>query len=80
MNTDYVRGHTFNLLMLATAHAPTEPEEAVRVGGLALDLVEGLQSQRALSYLRRLRHCLRPHSSLPEVEDFSVRAKEVTAD
>ncbi|PWV48614.1 hypothetical protein BDW27_110167 [Nocardiopsis sp. L17-MgMaSL7] len=28
MNTDYARGRTFNLLMLATGHAPDEPEEA----------------------------------------------------
>jgi hypothetical protein len=77
MNTDYVRGRTFNLLMLATAHAADEPEEAVRVGGVALDLVEGLQSQRALSYLRRLRHRLRPHEKLPEVEEFTARAREV---
>ena len=76
MNTDYVRGRTFNLLMLATAHAPNEPEEAVRVGGQALDLVEGLQSRRALSYLRRLGHRLRAHESSPAVEEFTVRARE----
>jgi hypothetical protein len=76
MNTDYVRGRTFNLLMLATAHAATEPEEAVRVGGQALDLVEGLQSRRVLSYLRRLGHRLGAHESSSAVEEFTVRARE----
>lgn len=77
MNTDYVRGRTFNLLMLATTRAADEPEEAVRVGGVALDLVEGLQSQRVLTYLRRLRHRLRPYEDLPEVEELAVRVREV---
>lgn len=45
---------------------------------MALDLVEGLQSQRALSYLRRLRHRLRPHEGLPTVEEFTMRAEELT--
>src|SRR5699024_8991310 len=76
MNIDYVRGRTFNLLILATAHAPNEPEEAVRIGGQALDLVEGLQSRRALSYLRRLGHRLRAHENTRAVEEFTVRAEE----
>ncbi|MFE9244902.1 hypothetical protein [Nocardiopsis sp. NPDC006938] len=74
MNTDQVRGRTFNLLMLATTHAATEPEEAVRVGGQAL--AEGLQSRRVLSYLRRLGHRLGTHESSSAVEPFTVRAKE----
>lgn len=44
---------------------------------MALDLVEGLQSQRVLSYLRRLRHRLRSHENLPEVEEFKARVREV---
>lgn len=54
---------------------PCEPEEAVRAGDIALELVEGLQSKRALSYLRRLQHRLRPHERLPEVEGFNARAR-----
>ncbi|WP_017589862.1 hypothetical protein [Nocardiopsis ganjiahuensis] len=76
MNTDYVRGRTFNLLMLVTAHVPNEPEEAVRIGGQALDLVEGLQFRRALSYLRRLGHRLRTHETSPVVEEFTMRARK----
>lgn len=60
---------------MATTHAPSEPEEAVHAGDIALDLVEGLQSKRALSYLRRLQHRLRSHERLPEVEDFNARAR-----
>jgi len=79
MNEGYVRGRVFNLLMPATAHAPGEPEEAVRVGNVALQLVEGLQSQRALSYLRRLDHRLRPHAIRPEVLVFRERARVLTS-
>jgi len=79
MNEGYVRGRVFNLLMLATAHAPGDPEEAVRVGDIALGLVEGLQSKRALSYLRRLDHRLRPHATRPEVLVFRERARALTS-
>jgi hypothetical protein len=79
MNEGYVRGRVFNLLMLATAHAPAEPEEAVRVGTVALGLVEGLQSKRALSYLRRLQHRLKPHAGRPEVQGFHARAAALTS-
>ena len=54
-----------------------EPWKAIRGGGVVLDLVEGLQSQRALSCLRRLRRRLRPHRELPEVEEFTARVREV---
>ncbi|WP_236700519.1 hypothetical protein [Allosalinactinospora lopnorensis] len=77
MNTDYVRGRAFNLLMLAWAHADSAPEEAVRVASQALDLVEGLKSRRALSYLRGVQRRLRPHAELPEVADFEERARQV---
>ncbi|MEU0236689.1 hypothetical protein ABZ234_03290 [Nocardiopsis sp. NPDC006198] len=60
-------------------YAPGAPEEAVRVGGVALGLVEGLQSKRALSYLRRLDHRLRPHASRPEVLVFRERARALTS-
>ncbi|MFV2197390.1 hypothetical protein [Nocardiopsis sp. LOL_012] len=79
MNEGYVRGRVFNLLMLATAHAPNEPEEAVRVGGVALGLVEGLQSRRAFSYLRRLQHRLSRHEHHPDVAEFNARAAVLTA-
>src|SRR5699024_4308289 len=76
MNIDYVRSRTFNLLILATAHAPNEPADAVRIGGRALDLVGGLRSRRALSYLRRYAHPLRAHENTRAVEELPVRAEE----
>ncbi len=79
MNGDYVRGKAFNLLILASAHARTEPDRAVDIGERALDLVEGLESRRAVSYLRDLRHRLRPHAALPEVAGFGERAAALSS-
>lgn len=77
MDENYVRGKAFNLAVLAGAHARTEPIEAARVGSQALELIEGLASVRALSYLRELRHRLRPHTALSEVADFLAHAGTV---
>lgn len=79
MADGYVRGKAFNLLLLASAHAPAEPDRAADVGGRALDLVEGLESRRAVSYLRDLRRRLRPHADVPEVAVFEERAAALTA-
>jgi hypothetical protein len=78
MDNSFVRGRAFNLLMLAGARAAEDPVEAARVGEEAVSLVEGLESRRAVSYLRDVQHRLRPHCGMPEVAAFQVRAGELT--
>lgn len=79
MSEGYQRGKTFNLCLLASAHAEKEPLEAVRVGSQALVLARGLSSQRSHAYLRDLRSRLDRHSDLAEVGRFRQQVAEITA-
>ncbi|MFE5284548.1 hypothetical protein ACFRAQ_06205 [Nocardia sp. NPDC056611] len=70
MSVGYQRGRAFNLSLLASALAVTDPREAVRIGLGALDIAADLASRRSLSYLRDLRYRLRPFNDLTEVAEF----------
>ncbi|PSK99771.1 hypothetical protein CLV30_11774 [Haloactinopolyspora alba] len=79
MADGYQRGRSFNLCLLAGAHAGDDPLEAVRVGERVADIVEGLGSRRSHSYLRAVRHRLAAHDQIPEVAEFRDRVAAVTA-
>jgi hypothetical protein len=72
MDGSYVRGRSFNLLLLATAHAQAgEVEAACSVGDEAVGLLQGLHSARANDYLRALQQELAPYGSSPVVQVFN---------
>jgi len=75
MDSRYVRGRAFNLLLLASAYAQQgEPVRACAVGSDALDLTSRLQSARAVGYVRDLQEYLAPHVKVPAVRQFNAQA------
>lgn len=78
MADGYQRGRAFNLCLLASAHARRDPDEAVRVGAKALDIVRGLSSRRSHSYLRDLCQRLQPHTRNPDVAEFRADVAAIT--
>ncbi|WP_405497503.1 hypothetical protein [Nocardia sp. NBC_00511] len=78
MSVGYQRGRAFNLSLLASALAPADPREAVRIGIGALNIAVDLASRRSLSYLRDLRYRLRPFNDLTEVAEFRQRVLDLT--
>jgi hypothetical protein len=75
MDSRYVRGRTFNLLLLATAYAQQDDyERACTLGGQALTLMAQLQSARAFEYVRVLQERLARHTKVPMVRQFNARA------
>jgi transcriptional regulator with XRE-family HTH domain len=76
MTGGYARGRQFNLVLLATARAQTgELEEAARVGIDAVDAMDGLKSSRARDYLATLADRLSKHVGVPELRQFTDRAR-----
>ncbi len=76
MDSRYVRGRQFNLVLLATAHAQTgEIEQAALVGTEAVRVASGLRSTRAVDYLQALADRLAPHVGLPAVRNFADQAQ-----
>jgi hypothetical protein len=74
----YVRGRTFNVVLLANAHLQQQNlDEACAVGNQALDLGSGLQSARTIRYIRDLRRRMSKFSKEPVVQDFQSRAHEL---
>jgi hypothetical protein len=74
----YVRGRTFNVVLLANAHLQQQNlDEACAIGNEALDLGSGLQSSRTIKYIRDLRSRMTKFSNEPVVSDFQSRAHEV---
>lgn len=71
MDTSYVRGEVFNLLLLACALANSgRPDEAAARGRAALTLAAGLRSARVEEYLRRLALALTPYAGVPAAADL----------
>src|SRR5215831_5653719 len=74
----YIRGRTFNVVLLANAHLQQQNlDEACAVGNQALDLGSGLQSARTIKYIRDLRRRMSKFSKEPVVSDFQGRAHEL---
>ena len=74
MSGDRVRTRLFNTVLLATVYSPNDPDRAVHSTEEAFAMASGLQSARALSYLRDLCARLeRHHGSHPQVR--SMRSK-----
>ncbi|NJC72635.1 helix-turn-helix transcriptional regulator [Planosporangium thailandense] len=79
MDGRYVRGRTFNLLLLATTHAQQDDyERACVIGGQALTLMAQIQSVRAVEYLRVLQERLSRYATFPVVRQFNARAAAAT--
>jgi hypothetical protein len=75
MDSRYVRGRAFNLLLLATTYAQQgEPARACAVGSQALDLTSRLQSARAAGYVRDLQSHLVPYAKVATVRQFNAQA------
>ncbi len=76
MNPDYVRGKAFNVALLAMSYAlQGEVEQACERGRQAVDLASGLESARAVSYVRDLLRCLsayRGERRTAEFRDYAV--------
>jgi hypothetical protein len=74
----YVRGRTFNVVLLANAHLQQQNlDEACAIGNQALDLGAGLQSARTIKYIRDLRRNMSRFNQEPVVADFQSRAHEL---
>jgi hypothetical protein len=74
----YVRGRTFNVVLLANAHLQQQNlDEACAIGNQALDLGSGLQSARTIKYIRDLRRSMSRFNQEPAVADFQSRAHEL---
>jgi hypothetical protein len=74
----YVRGRTFNVVLLADAHLQQQNlDEACAVGNQALDLASGLQSARTIKYIRDFRRRVAKFKRDPLVSDFQERAHKM---
>ena len=74
----YVRGRTFNVVLLANAQLQQQDlDAACSTGNQALDLASGLQSARTIKYIRDLRRRMSKFSREPVVSDFQGRAHEL---
>ncbi len=74
----YVRGRTFNVVLLANAHLQQQDlDKACAIGNQALDLASGLQSARTIKYVRDLRGRMGKFSKESVVSDFQERAREL---
>jgi transcriptional regulator with XRE-family HTH domain len=80
MDNHYVRGRTFNLLLLASVHAQKgDHERACVLGEHALTLMARLRSVRAVEYLRALQQQLIQPTTSPMVRRFNARATDALA-
>ncbi|MBL7491899.1 XRE family transcriptional regulator [Frankia sp. AgB1.9] len=80
MDSRYVRGRQFNLVLLARAHAQAgDIEEAAAVGIEAAAAADGLNSARSVDYLRDLADRLAKHAGLPAVDALTERLAAVGA-
>ncbi len=71
MNPDYVRGKAFNVALLAMSYAlQGEVEHACERGRQAVDLAGGLDSVRAVSYVRGVLRCLTPYAGARRAGEF----------
>lgn len=74
----YVRGRTFNVVLLANAQLQQQDlDAACATGNQALDLASGLQSARTVRYIRDLLRRMSKFSREPAVSDFQERAHEL---
>jgi hypothetical protein len=74
----YVRGRTFNVVLLANAQLQQQDlDAACATGNRALDLGSGLQSARTIKYIRDLRRRMSKFNTEPAVSDFQARAHEL---
>jgi tetratricopeptide (TPR) repeat protein len=71
MNPDYVRGRAFNVALLAMSYAlQGEVEQACVCGRQAVDLAGGLESARAMRYIRDVARHLAPYAGEDRVRAF----------
>jgi hypothetical protein len=74
----YVRGRTFNVVLLANAQLQQQDlDAACAAGNQAIDLGSGLQSARTIKYIRDLRRRMSKFNTEPVVSDFQARAHEL---
>jgi hypothetical protein len=74
----YVRGRTFNVVLLANAQLQQQNlDAACATGNQAIDLGSGLQSARTVKYIRDLRRRMSKFNTEPVVSDFHARAHEL---
>lgn len=79
MNREFVRGQTFNTILLATTRVERDLEEACAIGTEAVELAAGLQSSRSVRYIRDLQARMRPYESEPSVQRFGDRVADLAA-
>ncbi len=80
MDSRYVRGRSFNLALLASAHAGQgDVEAACAVGQEALALTRQLDSARAVEYLSDVAQRLTPYSGEPAVDEFAAGVRQLSA-
>ncbi len=71
MNPDYVRGKAFNVALLAMSYAlQGEIEQACERGQQAVDLASGLESARAVTYVRDVLRCMVAHGGDRRADEF----------
>ncbi len=76
MNLRYVRGRAFNMALLAIGYAlQGELDEACTHGRDAVGLAAGLDSARAVTYIRHLLHQLASSKDEVQVHEFSSYAQ-----
>ena len=71
MNPDYARGKAFNVALLAMSYSlQGEVEQGCERGRQAVDLAGGLDSARAVSYIREVLRCLAPYVGVRRADEF----------
>ncbi|HEX6509467.1 MAG TPA: hypothetical protein VF221_17705 [Chloroflexota bacterium] len=81
MDNSYVRGRTFNTILLATTFVERDPEQACAIGLQGAELAAHLQSGRTVQYINDLRQRLHERGK-PEqpVQEFEERVRDFLGD
>jgi hypothetical protein len=80
MDTNYLRGKAFNLALLATGHVQlNELDEASAVGLQAIELIQGMQSSRAIKYLSDLELAIQARGPTSSTLAFTGAVRPILA-
>jgi hypothetical protein len=76
MDSRYVRGKAFNTALLASSYAlQCQVEQACAAGREAIDRAVGLDSARAVTYIRNLLHDLAEYQDVGECRELTAYAR-----
>ncbi|HEX6508460.1 MAG TPA: hypothetical protein VF221_12585 [Chloroflexota bacterium] len=77
MDDRFVRGRTFNTILLATTLVEQDPDHAGSVGARGVELATHIQSGRTVQYIRDLQQRLNRGKSDLAAREFSERVRDI---